>query len=185
MDTDLEDLNVNLVRVGASEADVDREVVLALELFLKTSGATYAQGPGLGAQALITDVTDIVKRTAMVQMRTMSLRDAVRSTADAFINSRYEFRRGYRIPKPTVGGEAAIERVDQKMADALAALSPEIIDPPGSLEGVDEATRRSGYLDAVRNRGQWATLPDESGLVLLDENGNAVRVKGKPVTVKF
>lgn len=185
LDTDPKDLKVNLVRAGVSEADVDREVDAALKPFLDTLGPTYAQGSGGGAQALITDVTDIVKRTAMVQMRTMSARDAVRSAADAFINSRYEFRDGYRIPKPSVGGEAAIERIDQMMADTVAALSPELIDPPGSIEGVDEATRRSGYLEAVRNRGQWATLPDESGLVLLDENGNAVTAKGRPVVVKF
>lgn len=185
MDTDEKDLKVNLTRAGVSEAEVDRYVADELEDFLTTLGPTYAQGSGGGAQALITDITDMVKRTALVGMRTQSAREAVRQAADAIINSRYEFRDGYRIPRPSVGGDAAVARIDQMMDEAMAALSPEIVDPPGSLMGVDEATRRNGYVEAVRNRGQWATLPDESGLVLLDENANAVTVKGRPVVVKF
>jgi hypothetical protein len=153
--------------------------------FVDTLGPTYAQGSAGGAQAMITDLTDMVKRTALVQMRTQSADEAVRGAAEAIINSRYEFRDGYRIPKPSVGGDSAIARIDQMMADTVASLAPELVDPPGSALGVDEATRRAGYLEAVRNRGQWVTLPDESGLVLTDENGNAVMVKGRPVQVKF
>lgn len=185
MDTDPKDLKVNLDRAQVSEAEVDRMVADELEDFLTTLGPTYAQGSGGGAQAMIADLSDMVKRTALVQMRTMSASEAVRQAADAIINSRYEFRDGYRIPRPSVGGDAAVARIDQMMDEAMAALTPELVDPPGSLMGVDEATRRNGYVEAVRNRGQWATLPDESGLVLLDENANAVTVKGRPVVVKF
>jgi hypothetical protein len=185
MDTDEKDLKVNLLRAGVSESEVDKKVEAALRDFVDTLGPTYAQGSAGGAQAMITDLTDMVKRTALVQMRTQSADEAVRGAAEAIINSRYEFRDGYRIPKPSVGGDSAIARIDQMMADTVASLSPELVDPPGSAMGVDEATRRAGYLEAVRNRGQWVTLPDESGLVLTDENGNAVMVKGRPVQVKF
>ena len=185
MDTDEKDLKVNLTRAGVSEADVDRLVERELRGFVDTLGPTYAQGSDGGAQALITDITDMVKRTALVQMRTQSAKEAVQGAAEAIINSRYEFRDGFRIPRPSSGGQSAIARIDKMMLDTISSLSPEIVDPPGSMAGVDDATRRAGYVEAVRNRGQWATLPDESGLVLLDENGNAVMARGRPVMVKF
>jgi hypothetical protein len=184
LDTKPEDLKVNLVRAGQTEAELDRRVENHLRKWMDSLGPTYAQGSA-GANAMISDVFDMVKKTALVQMRTMGFDEAIQTAADGFINSRYDFRGDYRIPKPAVGGDAYTARLDQMMADTMASLQPEWLTVPGSIGGVDPATRQAGYLEAVRNRGKWANLPDESGLVLLDELGNAVQVRGKPVIVKF
>jgi hypothetical protein len=48
-----------------------------------------------------------------------------------------------------------------------------------------DAVRRETYLRQVRNQGRWVTLPDETGLLLTDELGNAVIANRQPVIVKF
>lgn len=186
MQSDPKDLAGNLVRRGTTEAKVNAEVAARLEPWLGTVGQTYRQGSqGGGAAAMQADVTDMVKQTAMTLMRTYSMEESVKMAADGIINSRYEFRDGYRILLPASDKDAFLDRFDKAMSDTVASLSPELLDPPGSAAGVDERTRRQGYYDAVTTKGSWATLPDESGLVLTDELGNAVLAKGRPVVVKF
>lgn len=186
LSVDPKDLKPNLDRAQVSEAEVDRLVATRLSDWAATVGATYKQGSvGGGAAAFIASTTETVKLTAMTLMRTRGVDEAVNRAADAIINDRYEYRDTYRIPRPAVGGQAAIDKIDTAIASTMAALSPDLVDPRGSPEGVSEQTRRAAYFDSVRSTGTWSNLPDESGLVLTDQDGNAVTVKGRPVLVKF
>lgn len=185
LDAKPDDLEVALKAQGWTKADLERAVLAELEEFRTTVGGTYSQG-GTGAAAFLGDVTDTVSRTAMqLMLQGHSANEAIRRAASGLINDRYHFGDGYRIPRPSVGGDAYVERVEQGMDDTMAALAPDLLDPPGSMRDVPEDIRRETYLEHVRERGRWITLPDESGLLLIDETGNAVTVKGRPVIVKF
>jgi hypothetical protein len=179
-----EELKVNLIKSGWSEADVDRSVEKGLRQWMSSVGQTYVQG-ATGASAMQADVFDMVKNTSLVLMRTHSPAEAVRLATDQIINERYEFRDGYRIPKPARNAADYIAGVDLRTRNAVANLTPDSVDPKGSAQGVDEITRRAGYVEAVKNRHQWVTLPDESALVLTDEQGSVVTERGVPVIVKF
>jgi uncharacterized protein YdbL (DUF1318 family) len=185
-ETDDKDLKVNLARQGVSQGDLDTAVSTRLDAWSATVGGSYRQGSGAGgAQAMLTDVTDMVTKSALVLMRTMPMEQAVQQAADAIINDRYEFRDTYRIPRPARGGDEFVKDVDRKIETRVRNLTSEMLDPRGSLEGVSEQARRAAYLQNVRTYGTWGNLPDESGLFLMDEQGNAVTSGGKPIIVPF
>ena len=185
LDAKGEDLEQGLKAQGWTRADLDRQVQTKLGSFSTTLAGTYGQG-GPGQAQFQADVADTVARTAMqLMLRGRAANDAIEEAASGLVNNRYEFRGNYRIPRPARDGDAYVARVEQGMADTMAALSPELLDPPGSMRDVPEDIRRETYLEHVRERGRWITLPDESGLALTDELGNVVMAKGRPVLVKF
>lgn len=183
--TDEKDLKLQLTRANITETDLERDILTALDPFMATVGATYAQGSGSaagGAAKMQTELLQVAKKSAMVLMRNNDPATAIQLATDALLNDRYEFEGTYRIPKSAVPYKEGIQRM---MSDTLAALTPETVEPKGSPSGVPENVRREGYLRQVRNMERWVTLPDETGLLLTDEQGDAVIANGQPVIVKF
>lgn len=209
------DLKLELVRSNYTEMQLEQEILAELEPFMGTIGATYGQGSGSaagGAGAMRADLVEVAKKSAMVLMRQHSPGDAVRLATNALINDRYIFGGNPAAPaggdiepysgnpietysySPAASGntwrapksvEPYLPQLYQAMGQAVAALTPDVLEPPGSASGVPDPVRREGYLRQIRSRGRWVTLPDESGLLLVDEQNDAVRANGQPVIVTF
>jgi hypothetical protein len=183
--TDEKDLKLNLTRQNETEINLDREILSHMDEFMTTVGATYAQGSGSaagGASKLQNEIFELAKKTTMAMMRTRPMSEAAGLVVGALLNDRYEYEGTYRIPKSAAPYKEGLQRM---MSDTLAALTPETVEPKGSESGVPENVRREGYLQQVRNAERWVTLPDETGLLLTDEQGDAVIANGQPVIVKF
>ncbi len=174
-----EDLKLNLTTANRTERDLERDVLAELEDWRGTLSATYPRGGGAQLEA---DLVDVTKRTAMALMRTHGYDEAVRMATEAFANGRYVYRDGWRMPKPL---EPQMGRFLQSLEDTKAALTPDLLTVPGTLGDVPAERRAQVYLEQVRRNGRWATLPDESGLVLMDETGLPVLAAGRPVIQKF
>lgn len=181
-----EDLNVILKQTGARPADLDRQVQTELQKFDESIGTTYRLGSGGAsgtASALIADVHDAVIRTAKVLMRTMDMQSAVKMAADLIVNTRYTYVDGYRVPK-------ALWPDASKFTDALkfqlSLLKPTDLQVPPAMRDLPPDRAAQVYHDDIVNGGRWITLPDESGVMLVDGDGNAVLyADGRPVIMTF
>ena len=186
MNTKDEDLNVNLKREGVSPGALDKEVTSALASFDATVGETYklgSGGPTGTAQSLVADVHDVVARTAKVLMRSMDMQSAVKMAADLIVNTRYYYSDGIRIPRE---GWSSASEFTSALKNRLALLAPEDLQVPPSMVGLPPDRAAEVYRNDVVNGGRWITLPDESGVALVDADGNLVlQNNGRPVIMNF
>lgn len=163
----------------ATGADAARYVDAALPDALADFEETVRNAPG-GAR-LVSSYRDATRDLALSYvLQGADPLAATRRAAREIVLDRYEFRGGLRIPK---GIDAdAVEDAAAAALDGLEAVEP----PPSENPRMSPEQVAAAYLRQVRARGRWATNADETGLLLLDEQGYVVmRPDGRPVELLF
>lgn len=152
------------MRVAAGEALADfRKVTQQYVGGEKQFGAAYSA----------------VERLALSYMRDgQDAGDAVDRAYNEVIGSRYDFFGTYFVPKEqdpdaVSSGAAAMQDKIDELAGGL--------DVPTDIQGVSDEARRAAYLSTLAAGGYWITSPEQDGLTLMNPNGAAVTVGGKPL----
>lgn len=158
------------------------EVEDAVRVALTDFDATMAGTPGGGQIANL--YRDNVTVLAMAYERAGSSPSeaADRAAADV-VNSRYSFHGTYRVPVEHDGNEVE-RRASFFRTSRLETLDIEV--PPSLDERLADDDRREQYLSAIADKGYWLTNHDETGLILMDEQGRTVLTSGgEPVEILF
>lgn len=117
---------------------------------------------------------------------------AAREAARGFTDS-YVFAGSYRVPRVIEDDSgrqqrldtravvrSAEERLDRLVKDNGSALAP--VGP----SGLSDEARRRVYADFVKRNARWVTSADESGLDLVDGQGNPILgADGRPIAERF
>lgn len=124
---------------------------------------------------------DGVQTLAMAYAAFMSPAAAAKKAARDVVNDYYTFQDGYRVPV-----EHDADAVEMRSRAALEALSPDKIQPLGTMfQNVPDENRRQSAYDAAM-RGRWVTNHDESGLLRLNGHGQpVVLADGSFLTLPF
>ncbi|NIA72379.1 hypothetical protein HBA54_27705 [Pelagibius litoralis] len=96
---------------------------------------------------------------------------AAAQAASDVVNSQYEFLGTYRVPAgvdPDLVQGSTTLFLDRQIADL------DVVIPPSIDDRLSDEDARGQYLAAVRDKGYWVTNSDETGLLLMDEQGRTV-----------
>lgn len=112
----------------------------------------------------------------------LDAKPAARKAVKDLINKRYDFRDGYRVPKEFDSRSVSIEAEDR-----LDNLEASQLSPLGSslFPTLSVSDRQEQYLEHLKAYGQWRTLPDDSGLYLVDGNGEPVFFEPKGIPYPY
>lgn len=136
-----------------------------------------------GSEKLFSAAHDSVQRLALAYAREgTDPGDAVDRAYGEVIGSRYEFFGTYLVPVEY--DPDAVSSGAKAVKDNLAKLADHF-DVPGDIQGTSEESRRADFVSTVVSGGYWITTPDQSGLTLLNPNGWAVTVGGKPFAMTW
>lgn len=167
----------NLRKIVPGATEVDKGVAQPMSQFDRTLlGQT-------GAAKVSADFRSAVQLYAYQLVQEGSTEsDAAQQAAKDVIAGRYTFADTYRVPSGVNADAVAGETRHLQNTIDPAKISPlgSLIDPK-----LDEKTRRDMTAKMLRRNGVWATLPDDSGLMLLwpQQNGFAPVLDnaGKPL----
>ena len=155
--------------IGTDQANDVRDEVAAQMVDYNESFQAGTYMPG--RTEWLNSMRQSVELLAMQYSQKYSPEEAAKKATDELINKAYRFHDGYRVPvQYDVDIVSKAARALRYRVDAFEPVPHG--DPTGTLTP-DQL--KSAYLRDLRNNGQWATLPDESGLVLLDSLGLPVQ----------
>lgn len=155
-----------------SEKDLNANVDSYIEDYVATTGRQYGGNVVAGA---VRDATKILAATYMRHYG-IGVGDALKRASDDIVNNEYNYGPTFRVPK-TFNARAVQNGGDY----VLSNLKPEDIIVQHPTVG-DAATQSKAYYEKLKRTGQWVNNPDDTGLTLLDEDGNYVlRRDGSPL----
>lgn len=177
----------SLLAAGGDHDKIEKRVNDLMRGFrttLETQGA-------IGGAEVAASYENAVRRLASVKiMQGDEPSKAVKSAYEAIVERNYAVVDTIRAPRLELNraqvSERAIARANNRKKDILSGRA---IVSRESLTLPEEGLARDAYVDDVIKRGYFATLPDESGVMLFDAEGDPVteRIIGgsRPVTLTW
>jgi hypothetical protein len=161
---------------GQLQKGVKRDLAAKVDGKLQRLYRSLAASPG--GQEAISKTRDAIVRAAAADVAAGASPDAaVNKYATPYLGQ-YQFRDGWRAPKVWKGQEVKTSAIAQGAAAHFIALqdSDRINWPVGDPRIKGDAARKA-QLQAMAANVRWITRADDGGLILVDENNQAVTMK--------
>jgi hypothetical protein len=166
---------------GGDEKRLKERVDRRMERYLLTLAPLDPRGDN-GAAALDSVMADARGRV----LKGASVDEAVDAAFKRY--DRYDYRRGFRVPRGVTGGDSArLNAMDRGAVAVRAGVTAEdgkwLTAPPDPRTG--RPMPGGAYARMVRERGTWITLSDDSGVQLMIDTPNGYKLvldnKGRPI----
>lgn len=160
--------------------DVTMAVSDALEPFRQSMIGADGKQLTLGGANTFNTFYDQISNLAMYyRSQGMTAKDAAQKASDGVINDRYSFvdvNGPYRVPK-----EFDVDKVTEAANHYLDTIDPENLRAP--MTSRKDSMVAYDMAQSIKAHGHWVTAPDESGLVLFDDETRApvLDKAGKPI----
>lgn len=191
--TQIEDtvLRDKLKEKGIKEVDIEAEVNEELDDWSRSviGGTSTGMLSRMGGPARYNGVIQteqaIAKLAKVYVTRGMSVGDAVKAAGN-LVTGNYVFKdfNNTKIRIPAMAETKAVQITNflQDRLDDAEYLKGTVFFTPGGREATEAETAQ--YIRELSSMGGWATLPDDSGVYMVDQTGNKV-MKRVPVDGKM
>jgi hypothetical protein len=154
------------------KAEVDREVTAAMAPLFKTLSRN------VGGVNAATQTADAARLLAIYSVATkgMTVQDAVKAATGKIAMEKYNFVGSYRVPVRDHASGAVLNHYDISAGASQILRNVEKLDValPRSLAGLKGEGHRTNAMESLRSYGSWVTSPNEDGVDLRWQNGEAV-----------
>jgi len=191
--TQIEDsvIRDKLKEKNIKETDIEAEVNEELSDWSKsviggTSGGMLSRMGGPARYNAVMETEMAVGKLAKLYVtRGMSIGDAKKAAAN-LVTGRYVFKEfndtTIRIPAGAEREATQITNFLQERLDDAEYLKGTVFFQPGGKEATEKET--SQYIKEISSMGGWVTMPNDTGVYLVDQTGNKV-IKRVPVDGKM